>query len=225
MNKEKRGILYGLVLGDGNLHLAKNNFNTQYCKLTIGHSPKQQEYLNHKIDLLHSVLGGKRPKLYEYKSFNKQSQKEYTNIQTTKTNKYFKQMHRVLYPFGQKIFTKQCLNYLTDQGLALWFMDDGSGTICRNKQNKICGCMIRIATYCSLEEIKIIKDWFKEKYDIDIKFDCDKRSNRFSVRLNTKDSHKFISIVKPYIHKNMEYKINITQECLAPLEIKDEDIV
>lgn len=223
LNKRDRGILYGLVLGDGNLYLAQNNFKTEYCKLTIGHSPKQIEYLNHKIDLIHSTLGGKRPKIYQYTSLNKKMNKEYHNIQTVKTNKYFKQMHALLYPKGKKVFTRQVLDYLTDQGLTLWFCDDGSGTLCKSKTGKICGCMIRIATYFSFEEAEIVKSWFKDVYNLDAKFDLDKRSNKISIRFNTKDSQKFISVVEKYIPKCMEYKINITQERLAPN--KDEDIV
>lgn len=207
MNKQNRSKLYGMLIGDGNLYLATNNYKTQYCKLTIGHSPKQKAYLEHKIDLLHSIFGGKRPKVYEYTS------KGYTNLQTVKTDKYLRQCHSNLYSTGKKVVTRKVLDFLDAHGLALWFMDDGSGTICRNKNGKICGCMIRIATYFSEEEALVCKKWFEETWNISPKFDIDRRNGKHSLRFNTKDSHVFVQIVSPYIVESMEYKINITQEC------------
>ncbi len=56
MNNRDRGILYGMLLGDGNLYMATNNYNTKYTKLTIGHSPKQKDYLDHKIKFQKLIL-------------------------------------------------------------------------------------------------------------------------------------------------------------------------
>lgn len=203
MNKRNRGILYGLVFGDGNLYMQTANS----CILTIGHSPKQKEYLEFKQQLLHSILGGKKPWVGSYKSFNKKQNKYYENWQLRKTYKYFRQMHRVLYPKGTKIYTRKTLDYLTDYGLALWYCDDGSGTVCKNKVGKPCGCMTRISSYCTMEEAEIIKQWFKDRYDIDVKFDVDKRNNKVSIRMNTQESKKFVSIVSPYVPQCMKYKI------------------
>lgn len=204
MNKKDRGILYGMLLGDGCLNIS-NTQSPYTAKLVIGHSPKQKEYLQYKTDILNSMFGGRPAIVREYKSFNKKMQKEYSNIQMHRTERYFRQMHKILYSTGNKKFTRQALNYLTDEGLAFWYMDDGSGTLCKNKNGTISGCMTRISTYCSLEEIEIIRDWFYAK-GIEIKFDEDKRNNLYSIRMNTKDSHKFIQIVLPYIHESMMYK-------------------
>ena len=207
MNKEYRGILYGMSLGDGGIYITKDQ-SVKTARMVIGHSPKQRGYLEYKANLLLKIFGGKPTKINEYQSFNKTSEKTYTNLQICRTEKYFRQMHRVLYKTGTKVFTKQVLDYLTDEGLALWYMDDGSAAICKNKSGNICGCMTRIATYCSLEEAEIIKDWFKSKYEIDVKFDLDKRNNKISIRMNTKDSKIFVQIVKPYIHESMKYKLS-----------------
>ena len=218
----KRGILYGMVFGDGNLYLAKNNFGVSYCKLTIGHSPKQKDYLQFKANKIHSLLGGKKPEIYSYKS------KGYTNLQIIKTNKYFRQMHRVLYPSGKKIYTRKALDYLTDEGLAFWYMDDGNGAVCYNKNKKICGCMTRISTYCSEEEAFIIKQWFLDRYNLNPSFDIDKRNDLYSIRFNTKDSHSFIDIIAKYIPICMQYKINHIEKyntrVLSPSH-EGEDIV
>lgn len=207
MDKRKRGILYGCAIGEGGIYLDKSQ-SSKTARLIVGHGPKQLEYLEYKQKLLHSTLGGKKPSLYTYKSTNKKTGKTHTNHQLYKNHKYFRQMHRVLYPEGVFKYSEQMLSYLTDQSLALWFMDDGSGTISRNnKTKKPCGCMTRLSTYCSLEEAELLRDWFKEKYNLEAKFDKDKRNNKYSLRFNTRDSKEFVSIVSPYVFKTMKYKL------------------
>lgn len=206
MDTRKRGILYGLALGDGGIYLSKDQSKAT-ARMIIGHGPKQLELLREKQKLLHSVLGGKEPKIYTYRSENRQTGKIYTNHQLYKNHKYFRQMHRVLYPNGSKVYTKKLLEYLTPQSLAILYMDDGNGTVCKNKVNKPCGCMTRISIYCSEEEALLLRDWFFDKYNLSAKFDIDKRNNKYSLRFNTKDSKEFVSIVSPYMFQSMKYKI------------------
>lgn len=227
MDKRKRGILYGLAIGDGGIYLDKSQ-SADTARLIIGHGPKQLDYLKYKQKLLHSTLGGKEPSLYTYKSQNKRTNKTYTNHQLYKNHKYFRQMHNVLYPEGEFKYTEKMLSYLTDQSLAIWFMDDGSGTVSKNnKTKKLCGCMTRIATYCSFKEAELLRDWFKGKYSLDAKFDKDKRNNKFSLRFNTTDSKKFVSIVSPYIFDSMKYKIQHVDKYSprVPDTLRGEDIV
>lgn len=227
MNKIDRGILYGMSLGDGGIYITKDQ-SEHTARMVIGHSPKQREYLEYKNKLLHSIFGGKLNNINEYTSLNKRMNKSYTNVQVCRTEKYFRQMHRVLYQTGEKRYTEQVLSYLTDHGLALWYMDDGSGTVCKNKLGNISGCMTRIATYCSYEEAELLRSWFKTKYDLDVKFDIDKRNDKVSIRFNTKDSNKFVQTVSPYIHDSMKYKIEHVKEYnprVPSPSLEGEDIV
>lgn len=226
MDKRKRGILYGMAIGDGGIYLSKDQAKNT-ARLIIGHGPKQKEYLEEKALLLHSVLGGKKPKVYTYKSFNKRQGKQYTNHQLYKNHTYFRQMHRVMYPKGEMVYTEKLLSYLTDQSLALWYMDDGSGVVCKNKASTPCGCMTRISTYCSKEEAHLIQQWFKEKYELDAKLDRDKRNDKYSIRFNTTDSKTFISIVSPYVFQSMKYKLEHVDKYSPRVldTLRGEDIV
>lgn len=226
MDKRKRGILYGMAIGDGGIYLSKDQAKNT-ARLIIGHGPKQKEYLEEKALLLHSVLGGKKPKVYTYKSFNKRQGKQYTNHQLYKNHTYFRQMHRVMYPKGEMVYTEKLLGYLTDQSLALWYMDDGSGVVCKNKANTPCGCMTRISTYCSKEEAQLIQQWFKQKYELDAKLDRDKRNDKYSIRFNTTDSKTFISIVSPYVFQSMKYKLEHVDKYSPRVldTLRGEDIV
>lgn len=227
MDTRKRGILYGLALGDGGIYLSKDQ-SDKTARLVIGHGPKQLEYLQYKQRLLHSVLGGKPPAMYTYTSHNKATGKTYTNHQMYKNDPYFRQMHKVFYPNGKKAYSEKLLGYLTDESLALWFMDDGAGTVCLNhKTKKPCGCMTRIATYCSQEEALLLQDWFSEKYKITPKFDIDKRNDKYSLRFNTSESRVFASIVYPYMYQPMRYKIDHVDVYSPRVQdtLRGEDIV
>jgi hypothetical protein len=227
MDKRKRGILYGLALGDGGIYLDKSQA-AGTARLIIGHGPSQLEYLQYKQRLLHSVLGGKEPSLYTSQSRNSTTNKFYTNHQIYKNHTYFRQMHRVLYPQGKKVYSEQLLSYLTDESLALWFMDDGSGTISFNqKTKKPCGCMTRLSTYCSKEEAELLQNWFTEKYKITPKFDVDKRNGMYSLRFNTKESREFVPIVAPYMFYTLKYKIAHVDKYVPRVQdtLRGEDIV
>lgn len=225
MNKRDRAILYGMSLGDG--CVSKQNTNKNYG-LTIGHGPNQRDYLQHKAGKLHSIFGGKVININEYQSFNKTSGKTYTNLQIRKTHPYFNQIHKNLYRTGKKVFTRKVLDFLSDEGLAYWFMDDGSGSVLKNRDGRSCGCSLRIATYFSLEEAEICKDWFAERYSVLAKFDTDKRSGRVSLRFGTLDSKKLANTLSPHIVDCLRYKIdcvlNYSPRVLDSTNV-DEDIV
>lgn len=209
MNKNHRAVLYGMSIGDG--CISKQPTNKNYA-LTIGHGPKQETYLRAKADKLLSIFGGSPVSINTYTSFNKTANKEYTNLQIRKLHPYFNQMHRNLYPKGKKVITRKVLDFLNDEGLAYWFMDDGSGTVCKSKNGYGCGCMVRLSTYCSKEEAETISAYFRDKYKLTCKFDIDKRNNKYSIRFGTLDSKRFAEIVAPHILSSMWYKIESVLE-------------
>lgn len=209
MNKKDRAVLYGMALGDGCVHKQASN---KHYALIIGHGPKQEEYLKAKADKLLSVFGGSPLNVNTYKSFNKTANKEYTNLQIRKLHPYFNQIHKNLYATGKKVITRKVLDFLSDEGLAYWFMDDGSGTLCKSSRGYSSGCMVRLSTYCSKEEAEVISDYFRDKYGLTCKFDVDKRNNKYSIRFGTLDSKKFVEIVAPYIVPSMRYKIQSVLE-------------
>ena len=224
MDKNARAILYGMAIGDGGIYLSKDQAS-KTARMIIGHGPKQLGYLHHKANILHSVLGGKEPSIYTSKK--EANGKVYVNHQMYKNHTYFRQMHRVLYPQGIKVYSEKMLGYLNDHSLAIWYMDDGSGVVCKNKNKTPCGCMTRLSTYCTKEEAELLKWWFNEKYRIDPKFDVDNRNDKYSLRFNTKNSREFVSIVSPYMFKDCRYKIEHVDKYVPRVRstLRGEDIV
>jgi recombination protein RecA len=224
MNSTKRGILYGMAIGDGSVHNKKDG----NCTIQFTHSVAQKDYAEFKAKKLNSILGGKQNGVNWYKSKTPYGEVEYGKY--GKSHKYCNQMRRVLYPYGKKTYTRQMLDYLNPEGLAYWYMDDGglSKSFRKNKDTGEitgCSCEMRISTYCSLEEIETIILYFKEVWDIEAKKRLSKKHGTYYLAFNSKNSKKFELLIKPYILESMFYKLPSNWITRAPDILRDEDIV
>lgn len=233
MNKKDRALIYGLSIGDGHIsyrtRLKDGKYRYEQAELIIGHGPKQKEYLEHKADLMHSIFGGKRPKVSEV-SHTLKNGKTYIGYRIAKTNPYLRLVHGILYKEGnKKKLTKQVLSYLNEASLAYWFMDDGSIHHNVNKQGEITSVDFRICTQCSEEEAKIIVEWMKSEFNIQIKYF--KAKDRFDIGGGTQATAQFVDLIFDYLHESMLYKIKplakltIRKSARHPSFKVDDDIV
>lgn len=208
MNKEERAILYGIAIGDGHIsyrtRLKDGKYRYEQAELIVGHSVKQEQYIQHKADLLHKIFGGKRPKVsVVYHNVNSTI---YEGRRIAKTNPYFRQMHKILYKENkQKFINQEVLDKLDEMSLALWFMDDGSVSYNTNKQNNVTSLSLRICTQFSEEEGQLVCNWLKEKYNIVFKYY--KAKDRYDIGCNTKEAIEFIDLIFDHLHNSMFYKI------------------
>jgi hypothetical protein len=206
MNSTKRGILYGMAIGDGSVHGHK----TGNCTLQFTHSEKQKEYIEFKAKKVNSILGGKQNEVHWYTSTTPYGVVTYGKY--GKAHKYCNQMRRVLYPYGKKKYTRQVLDYLNPEGIAYWYMDDGglSKSFRTHKDTGEitgCSCEMRISTYCTLEEIECIIQYFKEVWRIEGKKRLSKKHGTYYLAFSTKESKKLELLLKPYIVESMYYKL------------------
>ena len=194
MEKRKKALLVGMAIGDGHL-----NSNSGVA-LEISHSGKQLKYLEHKRDILHSLLGGKRPRIHKRKNRN-----EY---KISKGHRYFRYIKKLLYPNGKKTYTRKMLDYLTPEAIAIWWMDDGS----LGKEKT--ALSYHFYTYTSKEEAQIIIDYFKETWNIN--FYMIRRQLKccvaYYLKCRTKEGRKFSILIKDFVIPSMRYKIDIGQE-------------
>ena len=203
MNKQDKSILIALTIGDGHLNVRKdprykNSYNSAIC---FTHCIKQKPYLEWKVELLHKIFGGKLSKVTEFNNNG------YPGVRSSKTNKYFRVLKKYLYNGKNKKYTRNILNWLTPQGLAIWYMDDGGLGFSKNENGNIRGRQLIINTHLSIEENQIIIDYFKEVWDIN--FTQVKNKNQYRLRCGAKEAEKFINIVRPYILPIFDYKINL----------------
>lgn len=201
MNKRNKSLLIGMIIGDGHVVSRKHpKHNYTQNTLIIKHSIKQIEYLNHKAKLLHSIFGGKKPHV------NIIDNSGYEGCILYKTDRYFKVLRKLLYPDGKKKISRDVLKYLTPEGIALWYMDDGSLSA-KKRNGKIHAYDLTINTYISKEENEEIIEYFRDIWDI--KFTVVKSKSSYRIRCGTREARKFIKIIEPYIVESMRYKINI----------------
>lgn len=217
MNDIDRATLIGMIIGDGNLYIAKVSKKSKcgtlmrdstISRLTFHHSKKQIEYLEHKLKLICKIFGGKVPTINVHIQSLKVTGKEYEMCSATKSHKYFRFLHKLIYSNnGKKYYTRQFLDMLTPLGIAIWYMDDGYKSFHKNKDGNITSGSTVISTYCTKEEAEIVCQYFKEIWDIEFKLAYHSTCKSYCVRANTKNSRKFVELIRQYIVPSMQYKI------------------
>ena len=207
LSKEQKRLLIALLIGDGTI-------SSNYV-FKLSHSIDQREYLEWKVRLLNK-LGIKNNGIKEYISscgYNKGKGVIYSQMSLNST---IKALRRSVY-IPKKTFTRNLLNWLDEQGLAIWFMDDGFININESSQRSTSIQQnIRISTCVDESTCNMIIQYFKEKWGINFKPYLEK-SKLFSIRAcSNEDSDNFIKIVRPYVEQvpSLLYKIrdNFTKE-------------
>ena len=112
----------------------------------------------------------------------------------------------MLYPNGKKEYTRQVLDLLDAQGLAIWFMDDGC--IDRPVDKNPMGILNTCGHKPNGEEEVVIQKYFEEVWNI--KVSLNKNHGRYRIRMSNPEFKKFIEIIKPYIIPSLLYKIDTT---------------
>lgn len=195
--KKQISFVLGMILGDG--YVSKNIPKRANSFLGCRHSKKQEEYIKYKKQKLQE-LGFKVSKLYDTtNAYGESFTFECRNPEL------FNQLRLVLYPKNNKTIKRKWLNYLTVEGLAVWFMDDGSYTT-RGK-----------SSYMSLHtngfnkhEHDIIIKYFKQVWNINPTLRVVKRKNRdqtYFLTFNVEETKKLVELLKPYIIDSMKYKV------------------
>lgn len=205
MNAEQRGIVVGMVIGDGHIRTAtaadKKNGRRIAAQISFAHSFDQKEYAQRKVDVLNSIFGGKatlRDGVYQ----------GYRRVYAAKSNPYFKTLKGMVYRDGKKYISSQVLSMLTPAGIAYWFMDDGSFGFRRNENGKITSVVSNLATCASREEVDRIISFFLEKHGVESKPAFHKGSKTWCIRMNTKGTKQFDNLIRKYMHHSMLYKLD-----------------
>ena len=200
LSEEEFQILYGSLLGDSYLSSEGGNY---------AHSLAQAEYFYWKYNKLRRLCS----KITFKENFDTRTNKYYACL-FTKIRSYpaINNIWKLSYKNKIKYINTELLNKLTELGLAVWFMDDGyydhgSVSICTN-----CFTDIDINNI-----ISILRNNFNLHFS--------KHSNNI-IRLTISDFQRFKTLIKPYIHPSLLYKIG---EFKTPLNgeppIKDNPVL
>jgi len=210
MRIDKKSILISLVIGDGTILKDKR---CKSCTLEIVHCEKQLDYLTYKVNLLTQLTGKKisiKKKIFppvQIKT-NKNITPERIGYRFSFTHDYYRVLRKWIYPEGKKKYSLKFLNKLNEQGLAIWYMDDGSLYLDkRGKEGAVNACQLELHTYANLEETNILCDYFLNTWNIRFSKRL-KPNGLYTLRCRTKEARKFKQLVAPYIIESMYYKID-----------------
>ena len=211
MNATKRGVIVGMVLGDGYVQVRKrprvDGSIYEERNIRVLHGPKQRAYCEWKATRLSWALGGQQVNVTKCRNG---PGGRYWAYQFSKSHPYFGQIRRWCYPAGVKTLTRNVLNMLTPEGLAIWYMDDGSARRNVNSKGWVSSVASDIATMCTRLEAETIVDWFMDEYGIEWKIRYRKASPENKacyIQTNTAGSKAFAGIIKPYVPECMLYKL------------------
>lgn len=212
LSKEQKRLLIGMLIGDGTI--------TNHPDYKITHSGKQEEYLKWKISLLdkYKLLHGGLKEYTQKSGFGLGNRVIYVRL---KTNSTIKALHRSVY-IPNKTITRNLLNWLSPQEIAIWYMDDGHININTSKQRSNIQHINKIATCVSKETVTIIINYFKEVWNINFR-PFPEGPNTYSIATRTEeDCKKFNTLIYPYISQvpSFLYKIrnNFTKEQFIALQ-------
>ncbi len=190
ISQEQHDLIIGSTMGDANIRNRGKN-----CLFRVGHSRKQKKYLEWKYNILNEFI---------FREYNLSIRKfENYKVETfnfeTFCHPIFNFYYKLFYKKNNKKITKTILNQLNERSLAIWICDDGS--YC-NKQGNITLC----TNSFSLEEHKLIKNYFNKKWKLDPTIGF-RDKKYYYLRFKKDDSIKLISIIKNFIPvKEMLYK-------------------
>ena len=215
INKESRNLLIALCLGDGTIY--SNNV------MKLSHSLKQEDYLKWKINLLNKH-GLKNNGIKYYTSttgYNIGKQVCYTQLSTIP---FIKMLRKIMYK-PVKSYSK-LINRIDEQGLAIWYMDDGHLNMRKYPDGTYHGYYVKMSTCLPKVQCEEIIQKIYEKFNVKFyTFHEGRKEDSFSLCCGTKEAKKFIKIVKPYVEQIPSMLYKVTPKGEVPSTQKSEDIV
>lgn len=205
MNRKDRGAVVGMVLGDGYIRTEsaadKRAGRRVAPQLVMAHSIDQKRYLQWKVGLLNRIFGGKAT--VRHHAYQGHARK----VQASKSSRYFRTLKGIMYRDGEKEITPQVLNMLTVQGIAIWFMDDGSYRLNRRNDGSVSSVALTLDVQRPKEEAELVAEYFRERHGVLWKLARHKRTGLYSLRTNTQGARDMAALIGDDLVPTMRYKI------------------
>lgn len=202
ISQEAKNIIIGSMLGDGHM--------TDLGYYTEKHSPEQLKYLQWKANFFPHLTTS--TSWCNYETIDKRSG---TLIKTysfrTRTHSWFQEIEKLFYKTIKgkrtKIIPDEIIDWMNEEVLAVWFMDDGiTHWTYRNGIKKYPNAKPSVSictdSFSITENKKLIKT-------IDLKFNIQSYiGGRNRILFNTKNTAKLLPIIKPFCTSDLLYKVD-----------------
>jgi hypothetical protein len=192
ISPETHNIIIGLCLGD--LYIDKQAINP---RLKFEQGLIHEKYLLHLYDLFQDYCGSS-PKVNNRKSNPQRININNSIYFNTYSLPCFNYYYNLFYINGVKSIPLNIGELLTPAGLAYWAMDDGGK---HNKNN-----FILCTNSFTLEEVQLLIKVLKDNFDLNCTIHKSKE-NQYRIYILKDSMEKFRTLVTPYFHESMMYKL------------------
>lgn len=217
-NEEQNDLMIGTMLGDGCLQHTRLGGS---AFLVIKHSSKFDEYVTWKYNIL-----GEYAKPIKYWDDNYNG-KIYGKCEfRTICHPIFTSYHKLFYDNGVKVVTNEVAELLTPMALAVWFMDDGCGSV----------NSFEMSTHSFTEpELHRLQSVLLDRYGLHTSlwfagYMKGNNQKKYKLAILKKSTQKLYDIVFPYIVDCMKYKLRFidsgaSETTSGAPQFEGEDIV
>ena len=196
LTQEQKSVLIGSILGDGTLQLGERGANANFKS---EHGLVQKEYVYWKYNIFKPWVFTEPKISYRYKESRERYAKSYWF--RTVRHPTLTEFHKRFYENGKKMIPKDIAGDIDALALAVWVMDDGS----------LNSNQLDISTYSfTLQDIYLLIDALKSNFGLSSKYYRD-RDKGYRMYFNKTETRKLISLIKPHVIPNIDYKIRIQQ--------------
>lgn len=187
LDASQHEMLLGTLMGDSSIVPVRSSF-----RFISGHCEAQQEYLEHKRDLLAQFAWDLRPVCKDLggKLFHGFRLETFAHAEWAPYRKLF-------YPDGVKRFTPELACQLTPRSLAYWLMDDGG----------LSGKVVVLGYHTLRADLEVVRDTLQERFGVGLRID--RHSQKlFRLVASTKLARAWVlEYVKPHVIPSMQYKV------------------
>jgi|SRR3989344_350837 len=193
LSVQQRNVLVGLLLGDG--HLETQNGGKTY-RLKVEHSESQRDYTEWLFQLFLPLC----EQITLYRKVKKNG-KAYVGFRT-RSSGIFRFYAQQFYRGRKKEMPRIIRKLLSETGIAIWFLDDGSKKSTRHKT------YIVHSLGFSRKELMKMQKVLQEKFNINVSLHRQKKEF-YRVYVQSKSASRFREIIEPYVSQfsSMKHKL------------------
>lgn len=201
---ELRSFFYGTLLGDSYIHNG-----VFYCKQIT------KDLIDFKAKIIKQYLPDAKVKIMEYEGFTDKkgvNHQKYYQLSAS-SSEYIKELDKLFYPNGKKIYPTGIIEKLTPLGFALWYADDGT-TVLVGKNETTKGARSRRVQFCTdgftESDTRAIQQDMKN-----LGYDCKiidrKREGQFRIEIAPKDGQRLFLELETFFYYFPEllYKMDL----------------
>lgn len=195
---EQKQMMLGSLLGDAGLSYRIRNGNSSF-EFYVAHGPKQREYIKYQAEMLNVNLGTYKKSSKSFGPNGIYHRYSYSN------KKELKKLHSLCFKDNRKVVNEKWLSQIDAQGIAYWFMDDGSSSYDVSNNKTV---MVRFATQSfSKEENEMLIEKL-QTFGVETTLRQIKDGTGYNIYVRQRSVNNLMDLVEPYIvTSDMKYKI------------------